>query len=150
MPDTYNVIAGEQTPLTVGAGQTVNGYDATIQAVPSGVSFHVVFVAADNVFSDPELLAAAIDGIASPYSGYVNHDVTVPGVVSLGSFQDLDNNQNSVTFWDVLVASNVNPAVTAEQTLVFTDAIPARFEAKVAAIQASLDTFAAAPTLNVG
>lgn len=148
MADTYQVVTGEQTPITI-AGQTKNGYDATVQAIPSGVGFHVVFVAGDNVFSDPQLLEAAIDAIAGPYSGYVNHDVTVPGVVTLGSYQDLDNNQNSVTFWEVTVSATANPDVTATVTLPFTDAIPDRFEARVDAIRASLDQVApAAPTLT--
>lgn len=142
MADTYTVLESERVSVTLPSGDVRDGQDATIQANQSGVIFHVVIVVNEETFADPARLAAAIDGVAAPYTGYFDHDVTVPGVQDLSTFQDFDAQNNLRSVLSVVVGATNNDAVRTTRTAPFTDAIPDRFEALVAETRAALDNLA--------
>lgn len=142
MADTYDVIAAERVPVTLADGRVVDGQDSTIKVKASGVVFHVVIVVNQATFEDPARLAAAVDGVARPYAAYFDHDVTVPGVVDLSTYQDFDDANNAVTVLRVTVASSTDSFVQTTREAPFTTAIPDRFEPFVAQTRASLDALA--------
>jgi hypothetical protein len=143
MPDNYTVLRSERVTVTVGADDIRDGQDSTIQATPSGVIFHVVIVVNEETFADPDRLARAVAGVASPYADYFNRDVNVPGVVGLTTYQDFDELNNNVSVLQVTVAATGNDSVQTTRTAPFTDAIPERFDALVDQTRASLDELAA-------
>jgi hypothetical protein len=143
MATNYDVLASERTDVTLSSGDVVDGEDATIQAKPSGVVFHVVVVVNEQTFNDPSQLAAAIDDVASPYADYFNQDVQVSGVVDLTTFQAPDANQNLRSNLSATISSRTNPLVQATRSADITTAIPDRFQTFVSQTQDSLDALAA-------
>ena len=142
MADGYRVLSSERVTVTLSDGTVRDGQDATIQANQSGVVFHVVVVVNEATFADPTRLAAAIDAVAAPYTGYFDQDAAVPGVEALTTFQDFDPQDNLRSVLQVTVSATDNDAVQTTRTAPFTDAIPERFEALVAETRASLDQLA--------
>jgi hypothetical protein len=143
MPDNYNVIRSERVSVTIAPDEIKDGQDSTIQAMPSGVIFHVVIVVNEATFADPARLERAVAAVAAPYADYFNQDVRVPGVVALSTYQDFDQLNNNVSVLEVTVASSENDDVRTTRTAPFTTAIPERFDAFVGGIRASLDELAA-------